>query len=202
MLARFKKQFSNNDQQDSQELLTIILDSLHEDLNRVKIKPLVPTIESHGENDKKASLESWEAHLKRSQSVIVDLMHGQFKSTVRCPESECNHLSITFEPFMNITLPIPEIKMISKHFIWVPSDINEKCSVHKFTIKGHESILNLRKFVTSEILHKQGICDDENGFEIVLINQDKIKRILCHQNQALSLQGNTTHVFIYQVTNH
>ena len=56
--------------------MTIILDSLHEDLNRVKIKPLVPMIESHGENDEKASLESWEAHLKRSQSIIVDLMHG------------------------------------------------------------------------------------------------------------------------------
>jgi ubiquitin C-terminal hydrolase len=76
ILSRFKKQFANTDQQDSQELLTIILDSLHEDLNRVKVKPLVPTIESHGENDQKASLESWEAHLKRSQSIIVDLMHG------------------------------------------------------------------------------------------------------------------------------
>lgn len=124
VLARYKKQFANSEQQDSQEFLTIILDSLHEDLNRVKVKPLVPTIESHGEDDQKASLESWEAHLKRSQSVIVDLMHGQFKSTVRCPEPECNHLSITFEPFMNISLPIPEIKMITKHFIWVPNDFS------------------------------------------------------------------------------
>lgn len=91
-----------------------MIDSLHEDLNRVKVKPLVPMIESHGEDDQKASLEAWEAHLKRSQSIIVDLMHGQFKSTVRCPELDCNHLSITFEPFMNISLPIPEIKLITK----------------------------------------------------------------------------------------
>jgi ubiquitin C-terminal hydrolase len=110
--------------------LTILLDSLHEDLNRVKIKPLVPTIESHGEDDVKASKESWEAHLKRSQSIIVDLMHGQFKSTVRCPEEDCNHLSITFEPFMNISLPIPEIKLITKYFIWVPADVSQKCSMH------------------------------------------------------------------------
>ncbi len=33
-------------------------------------------IESHGENDEVASIESWKAHLKRSQSIIVDLMHG------------------------------------------------------------------------------------------------------------------------------
>jgi ubiquitin carboxyl-terminal hydrolase 4/11/15 len=49
-------------------------------------------------------------HLKRNQSVIVDLMHGLYKSTVRCPD--CNRLSVTFEPYMNITLPIPEVKFI------------------------------------------------------------------------------------------
>ena len=111
-------------------------------------------IESHGEDDQKASLEAWESHLKRSQSIIVDLMHGQFKSTVRCPESDCNHLSITFEPFMNISLPIPEIKLITKQFVWVPLDISKRCSVHRFTIKGHESIKNLRHFIFKEILEK------------------------------------------------
>lgn len=140
---------------------------MHEDLNRIKVKPLVPTLESHGQDDYKASLESWEAHLKRSQSIIVDLMHGQFKSTVRCPEPDCNHLSITFEPFMNISLPIPEIKLITKHFIWVPADINKRCSVHKFTIKGHETIKNFRKYIFDEILSKQLLCSNENGFEIV-----------------------------------
>lgn len=109
-------------------------------------------IESHGEDDEKASIESWEAHLKRSQSIIVDLMHGQFKSTVRCPESDCNHLSITFEAFNQIILPIPEIKLITKQFVWVPLDIEKRCSVHKFTIKGHESIINLRKYLVSEVL--------------------------------------------------
>ena len=66
ILGRFKKQFASEEQQDSQELLNIVLDSLHEDLNRVKEKPLVPMIESHGEDDEQASIEAWEAHLKRS----------------------------------------------------------------------------------------------------------------------------------------
>lgn len=75
---------------------------------------------------------------------------------------------------MNISLPIPEIKMISKHFIWVPHDFSQKCSIHKFTIKSHESIKNLRKYLTDEILDKQGICNDKDLFEIVLISQDKV----------------------------
>lgn len=144
-------------------------------------------IESHGEDDEKASYESWQAHLKRSQSIIVDLMHGQFKSTVRCPEEDCNHMSITFEPFMMISLPIPEIKLITKQFVWVPKDINKRCSVHKFVIKGHESIKNLRKYLVNQILSKQGLCDNENGFEIVQINKDKIHRIMCQSNLAIGL---------------
>ena len=110
IIAKFKKQFNNQDQQDSQELLNVLLDGLHEDLNRVKNKPLVPVLESEGNNDVEASRESWKNHLKRNQSVIVDLMHGLYKSTVRCPD--CNCVSVTFEPYMNISLPIPEIKLI------------------------------------------------------------------------------------------
>lgn len=58
------------------EFLIILIDALHEDLNRVREKPLVPLIEYHEEDDEKASGESWRDYLKRSQSIIVDLMHG------------------------------------------------------------------------------------------------------------------------------
>jgi ubiquitin C-terminal hydrolase len=61
-------------------------------------------------------------------------------STVKCPENDCNHISITFEPFMNISLPIPEIKLVEIVFVWVPYNIEKKCSIHSFTIKSHESI--------------------------------------------------------------
>jgi ubiquitin C-terminal hydrolase len=47
-------------------LLSVLLDGLHEDLNRVKIKPLVPVMEFEGNNDIEASRESWMNHLKRN----------------------------------------------------------------------------------------------------------------------------------------
>ena len=90
--------------------MSVLLDGLHEDLNRVLKKPLVAVLESEGNNDVQASRESWTNHLKRNQSVIVDLMHGLYKSTVKCPD--CARVSVTFEPYMNISLPIPEIKLI------------------------------------------------------------------------------------------
>ena len=52
------------------------------------------------------ALESWIAHIKRNQSIITDLMTGQYKSKVTCPT--CSKESITFDPFITVTLPIPQ----------------------------------------------------------------------------------------------
>lgn len=42
---------------------------------------------------------------KRIQSFIRNLMVGQFKSTVIC--SSCQKISVCFDPYMLISLPIP-----------------------------------------------------------------------------------------------
>jgi ubiquitin C-terminal hydrolase len=44
-------QFRGADHQDSQEFLNYFLDKLHEDLNKVKVKPYVESIESNGQPD-------------------------------------------------------------------------------------------------------------------------------------------------------
>ncbi len=56
--------------------MNFLLDSLHEDLNRVKKKPYVELPSSDGRPDEVVSAEFWNAHLRRNRSVIVDLMHG------------------------------------------------------------------------------------------------------------------------------
>jgi len=48
---------------------------------------------------------------------------------------------------MSISLPIPEIKLLEKDFFWVPFDTSKKCTKYSFTMKTHEPIKNLRKFV-------------------------------------------------------
>ena len=142
IIAKFKKQFNNQEQQDSQELLSVLLDGLHEDLNRVKDKPLLPVLESNGSDDYAASKESWSNHLKRNQSIIVDLMHGLYKSTLQCPD--CQKISVTFEPYMNITLPIPEIRVIGKPYFWVPHDTSDEAVLHSFSIRGHKLVKELK----------------------------------------------------------
>lgn len=52
--------------------------------------------------------EAWSNHLKRNDSIIVDFFHGQFKSTLVCPE--CQKVSVTFDPFSFLSLPLPTKK--------------------------------------------------------------------------------------------
>ncbi|CAL9778577.1 unnamed protein product [Musa acuminata subsp. burmannicoides] len=108
-LARFAPQFSGFNQHDSQELLAFLLDGLHEDLNRVKHKPYVEAKDASGRPDEEVADEYWGNHLARNDSIIVDICQGQYKSTLVCPV--CSKVSITFDPFMYLSLPLPSTTM-------------------------------------------------------------------------------------------
>ncbi|KAJ7952218.1 Ubiquitin carboxyl-terminal hydrolase [Quillaja saponaria] len=104
-LAQFAPQFSGYNQHDSQELLAYLLDGLHEDLNRVKQKPYIEMKDSKDRPDEEVALECWNNHNARNDSLIVDVCQGQYKSTLVCPS--CGKISITFDPFMYLSLPLP-----------------------------------------------------------------------------------------------
>lgn len=53
-------------QHDTLEFLNFMLDSLHEDLNRVHLKPYIEIGESGGRSDEVVAKEYWEGHLKRN----------------------------------------------------------------------------------------------------------------------------------------
>jgi ubiquitin carboxyl-terminal hydrolase 4/11/15 len=116
-LSQFAPMFSGYQHHDSQEFLGYLIDGIHEDLNRVKKKPIVEQIETDNEKDYEVAMMSWENHLKRNQSVIVDLLHGQYKSTIVCPD--CKRISITFDPFNCVSLPIPDKKFKEIDFFYL-----------------------------------------------------------------------------------
>eukprot|EP00475_Leptophrys_vorax_P028481 TRINITY_DN4121_c0_g1_i1.p1 TRINITY_DN4121_c0_g1~~TRINITY_DN4121_c0_g1_i1.p1 ORF type:complete len:912 (-),score=279.12 TRINITY_DN4121_c0_g1_i1:98-2833(-) len=104
-IGEFAPRFSGYEQQDSSELLSFLLDGIHEDLNRVVKKPYTEAVESKGRDDEIVAAEAWETHRKRHDSIIVDNFQGLLKSRVVCPS--CEKVSVTFDPFMFLSVPLP-----------------------------------------------------------------------------------------------
>lgn len=116
LVAEKASQFANFAQHDAQEFLGFVIDGLHEDLNRVRSKPLTSTVEADGRQDMEVSREAWHNHLLRNDSVFVDLFHGQLKSRLQCPK--CFKISITFDPFVYLSVPFPKEKRSSTVYFW------------------------------------------------------------------------------------
>ena len=132
----FAKQFIGFFQQDSQEMLSFLIDGIHEDLNRVQVKPVVSDPDPTGLTEEVLAQRFWKNHLDRNDSIIVDLMHGQYRSEVECPK--CGKISLAFDPFLMLTLPIPEKCLKSIEFIYVGKEgaTKAKVSVPKGTTAG------------------------------------------------------------------
>uniref|UniRef100_A0A3P9LMA7 Ubiquitin carboxyl-terminal hydrolase n=1 Tax=Oryzias latipes TaxID=8090 RepID=A0A3P9LMA7_ORYLA len=131
-VGRFAPQFSGYQQQDSHELLAFLLDGLHEDLNRIRKKPYIQLKDANGRPDKVVAEEAWENHIKRNDSIIVDIFHGLFKSTLVCPV--CAKVSVTFDPFCYLTLPLPMKKERTLEVYLVRLDPVAKPTQYKLTV--------------------------------------------------------------------
>lgn len=56
--------------------------------------------------------------------MIVDTFHGLLKSTVNCPE--CTKVSVTFDPFCYLSLPMPIKKERLLEVFWIPLSPEKK----------------------------------------------------------------------------
>lgn len=145
-LARFAPQFSGYAQQDTQELLAFLLDGLHEDLNRIKKKPYIEAPEWRGgdlEEMVRFAKKQWDIYKMRNDSVIVDLFQGQYRSTLVCPE--CGKVSIKFDPFMYLTLPLPNKSTWKHAVIFVPYDSSEPIKSVNLMLSGESSISRIKQ---------------------------------------------------------
>lgn len=149
-VGRCRSTFSGWGQQDSQEFLGFLLDALQEDLSRVKNKPYIEKPDSTDDmiNDPEAIRQMaekvWDITRQRDDSVIADLFTGMYKSTLKCPE--CGKISITFDPFNNLTLPLPMENMWTKAVKFYPlNDLPVKLEVE---LPKHSSIEALKQYLS------------------------------------------------------
>ncbi|BFZ08637.1 hypothetical protein BsWGS_11676 [Bradybaena similaris] len=120
LISKKNAQFFGYAQHDAHEFLAFLLDGLHEDLNRIRQKPYTETIDSDGRPDEMVAAEAWAQYKRRNDSVVVDLFQGQYKSKLVCPK--CGKVSITFDPFLYLSVPLPKKKKtVTVTFMWKES---------------------------------------------------------------------------------
>ncbi|XP_035011061.1 ubiquitin carboxyl-terminal hydrolase 2a isoform X1 [Hippoglossus stenolepis] len=103
-IQRYAPRFVGYNQQDAQEFLRFLLDGLHNEVNRVTVRPRGTAEDFDHLQDEEKGKKMWSKYLEREDSKIVDLFVGQLKSSLTC--SHCGFCSTVFDPFWDLSLPI------------------------------------------------------------------------------------------------
>uniref|UniRef100_A0A1J3FN28 Ubiquitin carboxyl-terminal hydrolase n=1 Tax=Noccaea caerulescens TaxID=107243 RepID=A0A1J3FN28_NOCCA len=190
-LSRFAPQFSGYNQHDSQEMLAFLLDGLHEDLNKVKRKPYIEAKDSDSRPDDEVAEELWKYHKARNDSVIVDVCQGQYKSTLVCPD--CGKISITFDPFMYLTLPLPSSRTRSMTVAVFYGDGSRLWTPYTVTVPKDGCIRDL-----STALGTACCLNDDECLLLAEIYQHKVYKYFKEPLDSLSGIKNNDHIVAYR----
>uniref|UniRef100_A0A671S6L6 Ubiquitin carboxyl-terminal hydrolase 2 n=1 Tax=Sinocyclocheilus anshuiensis TaxID=1608454 RepID=A0A671S6L6_9TELE len=162
-IQKYAPRFVGYNQQDAQEFLRFLLDGLHNEVNRVTVKPRSPMEDFDHVSDDEKGKRMWNKYLESEDSKVVDLFVGQLKSSLTC--NECGFCSTVFDPFWDLSLPIAktsgEVSLMDCLRLFTKEDVldgNERPTCHrcktrrkctkKFTIQKFPKILvlHLKRF--------------------------------------------------------
>ncbi|XP_051966111.1 ubiquitin carboxyl-terminal hydrolase 2-like isoform X2 [Xyrauchen texanus] len=167
-IQRYAPRFVGYNQQDAQEFLRFLLDGLHNEVNRVTVRPRGHMEDFDHLHDEEKGKKMWAKYLEREDSKIVDLFVGQLKSSLTC--SECGYCSTVFDPFWDLSLPITkgygEVSLMDCMQLFTKEDVLDgdekptcyRCKarrrcIKKFTVQKFPKILvlHLKRFSESRI---------------------------------------------------
>ncbi|KAI8098402.1 uncharacterized protein B0P05DRAFT_582735 [Gilbertella persicaria] len=195
---RFNPHFVGFLQQDSQELLSFLLDGLHEDLNRVHDKPYIEIPDFDNQlSDLEIATRFWQYHTARNDSIIVDLFQGQYKSRLVC--DECKKVSVTFDPFMYLSLPLAQQQDEKKreiNIVYVPYLPSQKQLKTKVYLAQDATIEQLKQEVENNI--NLSSINYEYSLLVTEIVAERIYKVFDSTELVSSIQP-TDHIYIYQL---
>ena len=107
----------------------------------------------------------------RNESIICDLFHGQFKSTLEC--ALCKRISITFDPFLMTSLPIPNTKYEDVEGYFLQYELNESYQNYKFNVRINDqhNLHDLRQQIEKQYGYPA------SSFLITWVTESQLKHI-------------------------
>ena len=179
------KNFRGNEQQDAEEFLTFLIDSLHEDLNRVNKKKKNQISNEQSNNEEIQSQIEWYNFKKLNQSVLIDFFYGQFKSLIYCPNINCQTVSKSFEPFFCVSLPV-ETRNVEYEVVcfFLFYDLSIKPIKLQFSFNNDYELLALRNKI-AKILHIHPF-----SFIIAKMDEQGLLAYIAVYNQLISTGSN------------
>ncbi|XP_038050346.1 uncharacterized protein LOC119723646 isoform X2 [Patiria miniata] len=124
--------------------------------SRIKKETAMEDVDLGGEEGE----ADWEEYIKANQSPIMDFQ-GQFKSTVVC--AVCGHVSIIYEPFMYLSVPLPRAMEKQLIITFIPKH-GQTPGRYLVTLNRLDTVKELRKAVTG-VVYREGLPEDK---ELVL----------------------------------
>ena len=113
IVGKLKEDFNNNEQQDANEYLNFVLESLHEELNLHATKKYIENDDDIFHHNKPDDLGNiyWANNLKRNTSFIDSIFMFQLKSNLKC--RKCKNIKYNFETNYVFDLPLSLCRMVT-----------------------------------------------------------------------------------------
>ncbi|XP_059383662.1 ubiquitin carboxyl-terminal hydrolase 19 isoform X2 [Carassius carassius] len=190
IVASKASQFTGYAQHDAQEFMAFLLDGLHEDLNRIQNKPYTETVDSDGRQDEVVAEEAWQRHKMRNDSFVVDLFQGQYKSKLVCPV--CSKVSITFDPFLYLPVPLPQKQKVLSVFYFAKDP-------HKKPVKFLVSVSKVNSN-TAEVLESisRSVRNKPENLRLAEVVKNRFHRIFS-PNQSLDMVTSNELLFCFEM---
>ena len=148
VIGRYNEDFRAYDQQDAHELLSHLIEWLHDDLNEIRgKKETLPEQKNEGLSDYQAASSAWEIEKRVDKSFIRETFYGQWRSILRCPE--CKWCSIKYEVFFELVLQLPDgngrctLNQCIESFL-KPEKVDYKCPKCKVRLTKHSAKVRIK----------------------------------------------------------
>ena len=146
----------------------------------------------------------WHSYLSQNKSVIVDTFQGQFKSSVTC--STCDHVSVTFEPFMYLPVPLPNAleKQLIVTFVSSPVGASYGCRCAppvKYMINVHKhdrlmKVINTMK----EMLKEEDVTLSQSYLQLAEVKDNCILKLLDPTSCVRNMEYDCS-LYIFEIPN-